>query len=136
MEPIRIVERLKSRMSSCAEPSSTHRIQGITFDLLNACDSLAKLLPFTLDDALPFHHASDNATAATTFSADRRMPLLLSRNDFAFGDEEWDQRVGLVTAATGRYSRGDTRHNLEKIAAIHKLKHVLPWREPARLNGY
>lgn len=50
------------------------------------------------------------------------MPLLLSRYDLALWNEQWDKFVALSTTASGRYTRGGSRHNLEEIAAIHNLK--------------
>src|SRR5437763_12733669 len=111
MQPVRIVQRLKSRMSSRAEAPSTHRIQGIAFDLFNAGDSLAKLLAMPLNRALAFHHPHDGATAATAFAAHRGLPLLLTRDDFAFRNEQWHQGVALSAAATGCYTRRDSRHD-------------------------
>ena len=52
-QPVRIVQRLKSRMAACTEAASAHRIQRVAFNLLNAGDSLAKLVAFTLDVRSP-----------------------------------------------------------------------------------
>ena len=116
-------------MAACTEAASAHRIQWVAFNLLNAGDSLAKLVAFTLDNALAFHQPHDGATAATAFATDGRVPLLFARDYFTFRNKQWDQRISLSAAAAGGYGRGDSRYDLEEVAAIHELKDVLPWRQ-------
>jgi hypothetical protein len=119
LQTVWIVERLHGSLSASAEPPSAYWVQRIAFDLLHACDSLAKLLAVALNRTLTLHHPHDGATTRDAFAADGSMPLFLSRDDVAIWDKQWDQCVGFSSAPTGRYTRRDSRYNFEKIAAVH-----------------
>src|SRR5256885_12106686 len=104
-----MIKRLPRRLPPSAQSPAADRIERIALDLLDRRDALPHLLnallPLELDHALRFHDPDDRAASRAALRADGRTPHLLPLSDLVLGNQQRNQLVGLVPAASRKRAR-------------------------------
>src|SRR6266481_1189352 len=120
-KPVRMIERLHSRLPARAQPAAANRVERVAFNFLDHGNRLPERLSFTLDNALALHDPRDDAAAGRALRTDTWMPRLLAGHNFPVGNQQRNVALHLLTARRCHGAGRGGRENLEKVSAVHKI---------------